>query len=136
MGEVWTRKLVQTLFQTYLRCTRDRFEMGFAHVFWSKLSQTLSKALSRKSGPVSYRSITLLRLVTHFKSLFVGVDQKMVTKRFYNCSPGLILGAFCTIFRARPVGTGLGAKFGRKPAKNQIQHLISMIYPSNIIRAS
>jgi hypothetical protein len=32
------------------------------------------------------------------------------------------LGAFCTIFRGRPVGTCLGAKFGRKPAKKQIQH--------------
>jgi hypothetical protein len=46
----------------------------------------------------------------------------MVTKRPLNWSPGLILGAFCTIFRARPVGTGLGAKFGRKPAKNQNQN--------------
>ncbi len=41
-----------------------------------------------------------------------------VTKLLYNLFPGLIRGAFCTIFRARPVGTGLGAKFGRKPAKN------------------
>ncbi len=60
-----------------------------------------------------------LRLVTHFQFLIVGPDQEMATKRPYNWSPGLILGAFCTIFRARPVGTGLGAKFGRKPAKNQ-----------------
>jgi hypothetical protein len=35
----------------------------------------------------------------------------MVTKRPYNWSPGLILGACCPIFRSRPVGTGLGAKF-------------------------
>ena len=27
---------------------------------------------------------------------------------------GLIDGAFCTIFRTRPVGVGIGAKFGRE----------------------
>jgi hypothetical protein len=43
----------------------------------------------------------------------------MVTKRPYSWSLGLILGAFCTIFRARSVGTGLGAKFGRKLAKSR-----------------
>ncbi len=63
--------------------------------------------------------VTYLRLVTHFKFVFVGPDQKMVTKWPHNWSPGLILGAFCTICRARPVGTGLGARFGRKPAKNK-----------------
>ncbi len=62
---------------------------------------------------------TYLRLVTHLKCAIVGPDHKMVTKRPQNLSPGLILGALCTIFRARPVGTGLGAKFGRKPAKTQ-----------------
>ncbi len=56
-----------------------------------------------------------LRLVTHFKFSIVGPDQKMVTKQLYNWSPGPILGAFCTIFRARPVGMGLGAKFDWKP---------------------
>ncbi len=35
-----------------------------------------------------------------------------------------MLVAFCIIFQARPVGTCLGAKFGRKPAKNQIQIII------------
>ncbi len=29
------------------------------------------------------------------------------------------MAAFCIYFRARPVGTGLGAKFGRTPTKNQ-----------------
>ncbi len=63
---------------------------------------------------------TNLRLVTRdtFLILTLGPDQKSVMKRPYNWSPGLILGAFCTLFRAGPVGTGLGAKFGRKPAKN------------------
>ena len=65
--------------------------------------------------------------------IFVGADQNMVTKRPQNWSPGLILGAFCTIFRARPVGTGLGAKFGRKPAKNQIQITICITY-SKLVR--
>ncbi len=55
------------------------------------------------------------------KFSIVGPDQQMVTERPSNWSPGLIWGAFCTIFRARPVGTGLGAKFGRKPAKNQMK---------------
>ncbi len=48
----------------------------------------------------------------------------MVMKRYQNWSPGLILGAFCTIFQARPVGTVLGAKFGRKPPRNQIKIII------------
>ncbi len=37
------------------------------------------------------------------------------------------MGAFCTICRARPVGTGLGAKLGRKPAKNQIKIVIVLL---------
>ncbi len=64
--------------------------------------------------------LSYLRLATHFKFLIVGPDQNMVTKQPYHWSPGLILCGFCTIARARPVGTGLGAKVGRKPAKNQI----------------
>ena len=65
---------------------------------------------------------------THFKFLLVGPDQTMVMKRPYNWSPELLVGPFCTIFQAQPVGTGLGAKFGRKPAKNQIQIIISITY--------
>ncbi len=42
------------------------------------------------------------RLVTHFNFFIVGPDKIMDTKRPYNWSPGLILGAFCTSFRARP----------------------------------
>ena len=60
-----------------------------------------------------------LRLVTHLIFLIMGPDQKTVTKWHYNRSPGLIVGEFCTIFRARPLQGSLGAKFGRKPAKNQ-----------------
>ncbi len=68
-------------------------------------------------------------IVTHFNFSIVGPDLKMVTKRLQNWSPGRIVGAFCTIFRARPVGTGLGAKFGRKPAKNQTQIIIFITLP-------
>ncbi len=75
---------------------------------------------------------TYLRLVTHFQFLVVGPDQNMVTKRHYNWSPGLILDVFCTIFRARPVGKGLGAEFGWKPAKNQIQIIILSTYSKRI----
>ncbi len=81
------------------------------------------------SGPApDWYCHAYLRLVTDLKLLFVGPDQKMVTKRPYNWSPGLILTAFCTILQARPVGTGLGAKFGRKPAKNQIKIIICITY--------
>ncbi len=45
---------------------------------------------------------------------FFGLDQELATNWSYNWFPGLILGAFCTIFRACPVGVGLGAKFGRE----------------------
>ena len=55
-------------------------------------------------------------------------SKKIVTKRHCNWSPGLILGAFCTIFRARPVGTGLGVKFGRKPAKKQMTIITCITY--------
>ena len=57
----------------------------------------------------------------------MGPDQKVGTKEPYNWSPGLILGDFCTIFRARPVGTGPGAKLGRKPSKNQITNINLMM---------
>ncbi len=54
----------------------------------------------------------------------MGPDQKIVTKLLSKWSPGIIWGAFCTIFRALPVGTGLGARFGWKLAKKQIQIII------------
>ncbi len=60
--------------------------------------------------------------------LVVGADQKMVSKRPYNWYPGLILGVLCTICRARSLGTGLGAKFGRKPAKTKITIIIFIPY--------
>ncbi len=37
---------------------------------------------------------------------------------------GINFGFVLHHFRARPVGEGLGAKFGRKPAKTRIQLLI------------
>ena len=64
-------------------------------------------------------AISNLCFVTHFEFVTVDVDQNMVTKRPYNWSPGLSLNVFCTISRARPVGMGLGAKFGRKHAKDR-----------------
>jgi hypothetical protein len=52
------------------------------------------------------------------------VEKKDVTKRHYNWSPGLVLGTFCTIFRAGPVWMGLGApvrtESGRKSAETKI----------------
>ena len=51
-----------------------------------------------------------------------GMDRKIATKEHYNLAARLILVAFCTILQAGPVGTGLGAKVGRKPAKNQNQN--------------
>ncbi len=70
------------------------------------------------AGPFKAVQFTFLRSVTHL-FFIVGPDQNMATKRHYNLYPGLILGAFCTILRAPPVGTGLGAKFCQKPVKNQ-----------------
>ncbi len=80
------------------------------------------------SGLLRSKIKTYLRLVTHFAFFIVDPDQKMVTKQPYNWSPGLIWGLFCTIFRARPVGMGLGAKFGRKPAKNQTQVIMLITF--------
>ncbi len=37
-----------------------------------------------------------------------------VTNLHYDYLPGLILGAFCTMFRAGPVWNGLGTQFGPK----------------------
>ncbi len=85
----------------------DRFkpEVGLAE-------QTAERAAPRL--PVSIWAY--LRLLTEFDLCCV-VGPSMLTKRPYNWSPGLGVGALCTAVRARPVGTGLGAKFGRKPAK-------------------
>ncbi len=63
-----------------------------------------------------------------FCILVFGLDEELHTKWSSNWSAGLILGAFCTILRARPVGTGLGAKIGRKPAKKQTEIIICMTY--------
>ncbi len=60
----------------------------------------------------------------------------MVTKQPYKGSPGLILGALCIIFRARPVGTGLGAKFGRKPAQNLIIIIIVLLLQAEVEQVS
>ena len=43
---------------------------------------------------------TYLQSLRHFKFKFFGLGQEMATRWPYNWSPGLILGAFCTIFRA------------------------------------
>ncbi len=59
--------------------------------------EKLAIALENKEG-----TFTNYRLATHIKFLSVGPDQKMVTKWCSNWSPGLLLGAFSTIFRARP----------------------------------
>ncbi len=53
----------------------------------------------------------------HLNLSIFWLDQEMTTTWPYNLSPELILRAFCTIFRAWPVGAGLGAKFGRKRAE-------------------
>ncbi len=50
---------------------------------------------------------------------FFGLDQDMASKWPYTWSPGLIEGVFSTIFRAWPVGAGLGAKFGRNMVENR-----------------
>ncbi len=82
----------------------------------------------------------VLSRIAHLPSLsdtfyffIVGPDQKMVTKRPSHWSPGQILVAFCTICRARPVGTGLGAKFGRKPANKQMKTVSLIAYRSKIL---
>ena len=58
----------------------------------------------------------------------------MVTKRPSNEPPGLILGAFCAMFRARPFGAGLGAKFGRKAAKNRNYNLAFDLFFLAVLR--
>ena len=57
-------------------------------------------------------------LMGGFQISVLVVEQKMVTEWHCKLSPGLILGAFYTIFRAWLVQRGLGAKFGRKTAQN------------------
>ncbi len=44
--------------------------------------------------------LTLLSVKQPFCILVFGLDQELATKWHYNWSPGLILGAFCIIFRA------------------------------------
>ncbi len=51
----------------------------------------------------------------------------MDTKWSHNWSSGLTLGACCTIFRARPAGAGLGAKFGRKVTETKTKLQLSFL---------
>ncbi len=48
-----------------------------------------------------------------------GLDWNRIRTIWEYGSPGLILGAFYTIFRAGPVWRGPGAKFGWKAAQNR-----------------
>ncbi len=61
-----------------------------------------------------------------------GMDHQIATTEHYNWLPKLILGAFWTILQAGPAGTGFGAKFGRKPATNQIQIIILITYSKRV----
>ena len=61
--------------------------------------------------------IGLLSVKQPFYILVFGLDQEFATKWLYNWFTELILGAFCTIFRAWPLGAGLGAKLGREMAE-------------------
>ncbi len=47
-GTVWTRKRVQTLSKSHLGYPRNRFQIWYEQVFWSKLPKTLSKTISQK----------------------------------------------------------------------------------------
>jgi hypothetical protein len=51
----------------------------------------------------------------------------MATKWPYHWSPGLILGAFCSVFRGWPVGAGLGAKFGRQMTEEAKTYIIFFV---------
>ncbi len=80
--------------------------------------------LFKLSGPRTQTIIkTTLASWPHkdFSNTFVGPDQQMVTKRPSNWSPGPILGAFCTIFRARPVGTGARGQVRPETGQKQDQ---------------
>ncbi len=70
---------------------------------------------------------TYLRLVTHFIFLIKGPDQKMVTKRPYNWSPGLILCAICTICQPDPLErvTGLSSAGNRPKTKYKLYFFIT-----------
>jgi hypothetical protein len=68
-----------------------------------RLPSAPGRLLYAQEGGLEAPGIPNYRLVTHFRFLIVGPDQHMVTERPWNWSPGLIVGAFCTIFRARPV---------------------------------
>ncbi len=66
-------------------------------------------------GPKVYESSSHV-LILDF-SLDGGPEA--VTKWYSNWCPGLILGAFCTFFRAGPVWRGHGAQLCRKKTENQ-----------------
>ncbi len=58
---------------------------------------------------------------SHIRILDFSFDdgEENVAKWHYEWFPWLIVGAFCTIFRAGLVWRGLGAQFGRKTIENQ-----------------
>ncbi len=80
---------------------------------------------------VYFKTSTYLRLVTHFffkQKTNCGSGPEHGHETVLESVSGLILGAVRTIFRARPVGTGLGVKFKRKPAEKQMEIIIFITY--------
>ncbi len=47
-----------------------------------------------------FARLACLQSFRHFGFKFLGLDREMASKWLHNWCPGLILGAFCTTFRA------------------------------------
>ncbi len=56
------------------------------------------------------------------------MDHTHATKEHHNWAPRPIWDAFCTIFQAGPVGTGLGVKCGRNLAPKPETEMYILVY--------
>ncbi len=88
----------------------------------SKLHECIRFGAIDAIKPIKQNNKTILVSLSYKFGIEVsGMDHKNVTKEQYNCAPSLFVVAFCTIFQAGPVGTGLGVKFGRHLVQNRKQ---------------
>ncbi len=69
-------------------------------------------------------------LMVGFYILILAVEQKKVTKWHSNGAPGLVLGAFCTIFEPGPSGGSWGQvrpESGRKSTRTRVIDLSFLV---------
>ena len=92
-------------------------------------------AVRPESGPegrlTARKQYCVTECSSHMQILDLSFDggAENLTKCNYNWFPELILGGFCTSFRAGPVWKGLVAQLGRKMTENRPKHKSTFSFP-------